>query len=223
MKKLTYAIVSAAVLVGFTACGSKTKAPAPGESAKNAAELCHKGNYDDFITMVVFADTVEVEAAKKEAKKVLKTYHKPKVEEKGELKEIVVAEETVAPSGKEAEVVLDQSYQSGEREVIVYDMILDDNNVWKVKSGKDREVWKTRTPEGHHVAFKLKYDEDKEVFKEHMDGDREFVKVKDGENKDVLKIKEDGQKEVIKVIEKDDETVIKVKVDGEKEVERIEK
>lgn len=233
MKKMMF-LAAILALVAVSSCGNKTKTP--GESAKEYARHIQDKNYDKFIEYV-YVDAIEpaeVEAKEEPAKKkeanhnvakhakVLKEKVEPYVQERGGLKNMNYIAESIAPDGKSAVVTMQNEYNNGQAEDVVYNMILVDD-VWKVRVGHDKEVWKTKLADGSHLSFTLKENDHKEVLKENIDGERDFVKEKEGDGKLVEKVREDGHKDVLKIKDKGDEVVVKEKHDGEKNVEKIKK
>lgn len=224
MKKLTVVMLCAIALVAFSSCKSKTKSASV--AAKEYTDHLKNGNYDEFVEVIAFDNCVpaqEIPQHKAEASQVMKTKAHKAIQDKGGIKDTKIVKEEVASDGKNAEVIVEHIYNNGDVENVSYDLILDEENNWKVKMGHDREVWKTHLADGSKVAFKLKEDAHREILKEDIDGERDFVKEIDTDRRHVEKVKEDGEKEVVKVIEKKDETVIKTKEDGHREVTKVEK
>lgn len=212
-------------VVLFTGCRPH-QPQSPSVAAQRYAENLKTGNYDEFVNALDFDSKISADSIKREKARLAAMMRKkvhPAIAGRGGLKEMKVVSEKVAPDGKIADVVLKNVYNNGEVENIHYVMVNTDN-VWKVRMGNDKEVWKTHTADGHEVVLELKEDEHRDIIKTNVDGEnREFVKVIEEENREMLKVKENGEKDVVKVIEKSDEEVVKVKKDGVKEVEKIEK
>lgn len=228
MKKVAILLLcTLGATAALTSCKEKKTQAAPCEVAKMQHERLRDQDYIGYIDDIYFEEfmpPVEIDAKREEHVKILKENVQPKIQEKGGIKQVEIKTREMAPNRKTANVVLTNTYNNGDKEDVFYSMILDnETNEWKVRMNEHKEVWKTRTEDGHHESFKLKDYERKDVAKHRMDDERDFLKIKDGENKDVVKIKVDGEKEVTKVIERKDETVVKTKVDGEKEVKRIPK
>ena len=221
MKKVTVLMICALGVAAFSGCNSKKTV---GEIAKSHHENLKNQDYTAYVETIYWDEMppAVVSAEKSRNAEILKVKAQPAIEARGGIKEVAVKSENVAPDGKAANVVLTNTYNNGDKEDIHYAMILDED-VWKVKMGPDREVWKTVLADGTHESFKLKETENREIWKAHLGDERDFVKEIDGENRHVEKIKVDGEKEVVKVIEKEDEIVIKEKENGEKEVTRIPK
>ncbi|MCD7971017.1 MAG: hypothetical protein LUF87_11785 [Alistipes sp.] len=226
MKKLFIPAILVLGLVAFTNCHSnKTKKASA--TARQYSEFIMQGDYDGLVDRMVADndfDSREMRRDKKRYADMLRHNVGEHVSRQGGIKKVDVVSENTAPDGNSANVVVRHHYNNGVSEDIAYDLLYADNE-WKVKMGPHKEVWKTKLPDGTHVGFKLKENDGKEVFKQHIGDERDFVKIKESEDGDrhVLKVKEDGEKDVVKVIEKDDETVIKEKHDGEKEVTHIKK
>ncbi len=183
-------------------------------SAREYTEKLSKGDYDAFVDIIAFEKPEA--SAKPEVKKIhasaLKTIHKPSVDEKGGIKEVAVTSEKVAPDGKSAEVVLTNTYNNGAVETVSYAMIYVEP-IWKVKVNDNKEVW-TATSEG-----------DKEVVKIRDGAERDFVKTNDDGEKQFIKeiTKRDGQVEIIKTLENGErhKEVFKELEDGNREVEKL--
>ncbi len=218
MKKGLIVLMSVLGLVAFSSCGSKKSAA---EAAKAHHEKLMNKDYKGYVEAIYFGEVippVEVEAQKSEHARILEQKAAPKIQSKGGISRVTVKDEKVAPDKKSADVTLTHTYNDGTQEDIVYAMVMDaPTQQWKVKMGPDKEVWRTVLPDGTHETFKLKEDDHREIFKENIDGERDFVKEIDGNHREVEKIKVDGEKDVEKIIERGDETIIKEKVDGEKE------
>lgn len=237
MKKLSVLILCALGLASFASC-NKAKKATPGEMAKQHHENLMNRDYDSYVDCICYREfllpedfesskennELIVQEEKASNSKVLREQLDPILDEKGGIKEVGIKSETVAPDGKSADVVLVNVYNNGDIEELDYHMILDEGDqLWKIKMGPHKEVWKVHTSDGQRESFKLKDFDNKDVVKINEDGDRDFIKEKDGDRRDVSKIKVDGEKTVVKIIDKEDEVVIKEKVDGEKTVTRIEK
>ncbi len=225
MKKLMLLVTAIMVLAIVNSCGNKTKSPV--ESAMEYARHIHDGNYDKFVEHIYIdeIEPAEVEAKaihpdKAEHAKILKKKVEPHIQDRGGLKNLNYIAETIAPDGKSAVVTLQNEYNNGQIEDVIYNMVLVDND-WKVRVGQDKEVWRTTLDDGTHLSFTLKEDDNKEVFKEHIGDERNFVKEKETDTEIVEKEKKDGQKDVLKIKDKGDEVVIKEKHDGEKTVTKI--
>lgn len=222
MKKLSYLLVCALVVFAFTDCKKTKKTSTPGAAAMEYADHLKKGNYEVFADYIII-DEVPVEQApviKKEYATALREKHQPVAEQNGGVKDVKVVSENVASDGKTANVVLEHTYNNGQKENVEYLMALDELDMWRFKTiGEEKQVWKVTLADGSHGTVKLKENPHRDILKEHIDGEgREFVKEIDRENRDIVKVKDEtGEKEVIKVIDKGDEEKIKVKVDGEKE------
>lgn len=226
MKKLLFLSLCASALV-LAGCHGNNKKNTPSTAAKQYAENLKTGNCDGFVEYIYFDDAVPMDVQKQEKEtysKVIKSQAQPAMQAKGGLKDVQVVSENVAPDGKTADVTLKHTYNNNDTENVTYNMVKDNNNVWKVKVGKDKEVWKTQLPDGRTETFKLKETDDKAVVKDHIEGEsRDFVKVKETDNKEVLKVKEDGEKDVVKIKDKGDEIVVKEKENGQKTVKHIDK
>lgn len=246
MKKVFYLTLVIAAVV-FAGCkDNKTKNA--GQVAKQHMEHLKAGNYDRFVECMAFDVSMpveEVQAQKAAYKKALHHRIDPVVAEKGGLSEVKVISEKASPDGTRATVELENTYNNGQKEKYTTDLVWVGDE-WKLDMDKHREVWHTKTADGRDLTLKLKDYDDREIFKEKIegegkevvkfidengkeiikvkaDGEKMVEKVKDGAEKKVMKIKEDGNKVVDKVIEKGDETVIKHIENGEKKVEHIEK
>ncbi|MDL2230304.1 hypothetical protein LJB87_00760 [Alistipes sp. OttesenSCG-928-L06] len=233
MKNLSVLLLCAVGLIAFSSCGSKQK---PGEVAKAQHEKLQNKDYNGYVETIYIDEFMlpvdvtpaqkdqHVQTVKQQHAQILKTNAEPMLDAKGGLKDVTVKSETVSPDGKTADVVLTNTYHNGDVEDIAYALIFDEPaEVWKVKLGPDKEVWKTLAADGQFDSFKIKETDHRDIIKVHTEGERDFIKDIDTEHRDVHKEKVDGEKSVHKVIEKNDEIVIKDKVDGEKEVIRIPK
>lgn len=223
MKKLVYVLACAVAVTAFVSCGNNTKSPSA--DLKNATEKFKDGNYDGFVEIISYDKNMPSEAVKQQKAAdaaVLRKNVQAKAQAKGGLKNVNVKSENVANDGKTAQVVMTNEYNNGDKEDLVYNMVLE-NDVWKVRTGADKEVWRTRTADGREVTMKLKDEDNRDVFKENFDGDTKVVKEKHEDGRDVYKVKDGDDKEVVKVIDKGDKEVIKKKENGEKTVTEIEK
>ena len=234
MKKVTVLLgICVLGLAVLSSCNSKKSA---GQTAKAHHEKLQNQNYagyvdaiyveEDLLPAGITADQKDqhTQAMKQQHAQILKQKVQPAIDAKGGIKDVTVKSEKVASNGKTADVVLTNTYNNGDKEDLVYTLVYDEpSKEWKVKMGRDKEVWKTVLADGTHESFKLKETDDREVWKAHLGDERDFVKEIDGANRQVEKVKVDGEKEVHKVIEKEDEIVVKDKVNGEKEVTRIPK
>ncbi|MCC8035150.1 MAG: hypothetical protein LIO77_04350 [Rikenellaceae bacterium] len=226
MKKLLIPALLLLGIVAFTGCKSNKQKKASA-TAREYSEYIMIGDYDGLVDRMVADndfDSRELRQDKRRYSEMLRHNVGEHVKRNGGIKKIDVISEKTAPDGNSANVVVRHNYNNGVAEDISYDLLYADNE-WKVKMGPHKEVWRTKLPDGTHVGFKLKENDGKEVFKQHIGDERDFVKIKESEDGDraVLKVKEDGEKDVIKVKEKDDEIVVKEKHDGEKEVKHIKK
>lgn len=231
MKKVTILLLCIIASVAVISC--KKEGKKAGEYAKEYAKHIHDGNYDKFVEHIVYIDEIEPATAtghthrkaiedKDINAKNLKDKVDPYIQSRGGLKNLNYIAETITKDGKEATVTLQNEYNDGSVENVICDMIFVED-VWKIKVGHNKEVWRTTLADGTPVSVTLKETEHKEVFKDHVGDEREFEKIKDTDDKYVEKEKADGHKDVLKLKDKEDEIVIKEKHDGEKEVTKIEK
>ncbi|WP_295936422.1 hypothetical protein [uncultured Alistipes sp.] len=224
MKKIVLLFACTTLVLSFTNCSKNNKTA--GEAAKEYAEKLHNGDYAEFVDFIYFEPGVNADTVKQQKTTyatAAKKHVQHKVESKGGVKAVEVVSEEPIAEGKVTNVVLRQDYNNGDTENVHVAMVLDQGDVWKVRLGKDKEVWKVHYADGTKGTFKLKEDDHREILKAHVDGERDFVKEEDTDNKTVLKVKKDGEKDVLKIKEKENETVTKVKHDGEKEVVRVKK
>lgn len=229
MKRLLYLSVCALALVSLTDCKQKPKTASAGEVAKVSHEYLKTGNYDTYVNNCIAYDrnatADQIKAQKTENAKIMRTHANTVINKNGGTKNVVLKSEKVAADGRNATVVLTNHYNDGSYEDIIYDMVLDNDNVWRVKMGRDREVWRTVNADGVRDVYKLKYNNTEEhhrdVWKEIEGGNKEVLKDKGNEHKEVVKVKDQGHKDVIKVKEKPKGEVIKLKEDGHKEVIKV--
>lgn len=197
MKKSVILFAALLAIVALPGCKSKSKMAA--EKAKTCAGYIMNSDYDQFVNHITYdknLTSAQLEQQKASDAAILKRRVHPMVAEKGGIKEVNVVSTNLAEENPQvANVVFTNLYNNGDIEDVEYLMVLDEN-VWKVKVSNDRTVWKTRTDDGERVSFKLIDEPHKDVFKEHIDGEREFIKEKDKRNVEVEKIKEDGKREV---------------------------
>ncbi|MCD8102941.1 MAG: DUF4878 domain-containing protein [Alistipes sp.] len=224
MKKLFIPAILIMAVVAFTNCHDNKKRSASA-AAREYSEHLRDGNYDHMVDRMVADndfDGQEMRRDKRRYSDMLRNNVDDHVRRHGGIKKVDVVSENVAKDGNTANVVVRHHYNDGIAEDINYDLRKIDNE-WKVKMGPNKEVWRTQLADGTHVSFKLKDNDNKEVFKQHIGDERDFIKIKESEDGDrhVLKVREDGERDVLKVIEHDDETVIKEKHDGHKEVTHI--
>lgn len=220
MKNLIYLSLAILTVIGFSGCKKDKKTPTA--VVETYVDNLKDRNYDVLVEMMYCEDPFIYDELQREPERysdMLKTNVEQHTAKKGGIKKTQVVSEKVSPDGKQAEVVVRKEYNEGIAEDITYNL-LNVNDDWKVKMSPHKEVWKTKMADGTHVSFKLKDFEHKEVVKEHIGDERDFVKDIHTDNKHVVKVKEDGDKDVIKVKEKKNETVIKEKHDGHKEVRR---
>lgn len=176
MKKIFIVALCALAFVGFESCKSKAKKAA--EVAVEHAKMLKDGNYDLFVEEFYFHPVVPVEqvAAEKEVyKKAMKEQVHPVIAAKGGLQKSKVVSETVTPDGQNATVVVNHEYGNGQTEDMTYDLVQVDDT-WKLADGNLREVWHTQTPEGEPLTIKLKETPHKDVVKENVEGEHDFVK-----------------------------------------------
>ncbi len=190
MKKFFVVALCALAFVGFESCKSKAKKAA--EVAVEHSNLLKDGKYDLFVEEFHFAPVVPAEqiAAEKEVyKKAYKEQVHPVVAAKGGLKKAKVVSETVSDDGKTAQVVLNHEYGNGQVEEVPYDMVLVDDT-WKLAENSHlREVWRTQTPEGDPLEIKIKETPHKDVVKEFVDGEHDFVKEIHEDGKEVAAVR----------------------------------
>lgn len=219
MKKIIYLSGALFCIVAFASCKQKTNAKSPSETAQVYIDYIYAGDYIPVVDMM-YCEDVDMDAEMKLEKEQYATDMKKNVNKhvakKGGVKQTKVVSEKVSDDKKEAEVVVRHEYEQGTPEEITYKLVMVDDD-WKVKVGHNKEVWRTQLADGTHVSFKLKDNEYKDAFKEHIGDERDFVKEIHTENRDVIKVKDEGHKDVIKVIEKEHEIVVKEKHDGKKE------
>ncbi len=222
MKKVTILMMCALAVTVFSSCGSKKSAA---EAARSSHEKLMNKDYGGYVETIYFGEVippVEVDAHKAEHARILERQAAPVIEAKGGLVDIAVKEEALAPDKKTADVTLTHTYGDGTQQDVIYAMVLDEpTGDWKIHMGPNREVWRTRLPDGTHETFKLIETDHREVEKIHIGDERDFAKEIDGNHRQVEKVMVDGEREVEKVIEHRNETVIKEKVDGEREVTHI--
>lgn len=219
MKKIIYLSAALFAVVAFSSCKGKTKTKSPGETAQVYVDYIYTGDFIPVMDMMYCEDAALEQEMKREKEQYANTMKKNvdrHVSKKGGVKNTQVISEKVSDDGKNAQVVVRHEYNEAVPEDILYDMTLVDND-WKVKMTPHKEVWKTKTADGKHVSFKLKDNEHKDVLKEHVGDERDYIKDIHTENKDVIKVKEDGEKDVLKIKDKEHEIVIKEKHNGEKE------
>lgn len=221
MKKFFVLTLCALAFVGFEGC--KTKAKKAADVAAEHAKMLKDGNYDLFVEEFHFEPVIPVEevAAEKEVyKAAMKEKVHPVMTAKGGLKKSKVVSETVSDDGKSAEVVLNHEFNNGQTEDQTYNLVQVDDT-WKLADGHLREVWHTETPEGEPLIIKLKETPHKDVMKEYVDGEHNFVKEIHEDNKEVIKVREGDERDVTKVKERHDGTIVEKEIhDGHREVTR---
>lgn len=223
MKKTLLLSVCTIALITLGGCNNHKNTKNAGNVASEYAMSLQNGNYALFVDNMDFGEGMARDEMRREKAKYVRLMNEkidPLLKGKGGIKRVKVKSESAANDGQTATVVLTNTYNNGQTEDITYDLVWVDNQ-WKIDMDKHRQVWKTKTADGRDVSFTLKDYDDKQVFKQDVDGDREFVKMIDEGDKQVVKVKEDGDRMVEKVKEKDDEVVIKEKVNGDKEVATI--
>ncbi|MCD8186560.1 MAG: hypothetical protein LUD68_09030 [Rikenellaceae bacterium] len=227
MKKVTVLLMCAIGLVALSSCKScnRTKTTSAAEVARAQHERLMNQDYVGYVETIYLEEALPPAVVSQERARhaqILRNHVQPNVQSKGGVRHVTVKSERMAPDNRSAQVVLTSTYNNGDVEDIAYDMIMD-GDAWKVKTGRDKEVWKA-VSNGHEYTVKLKDNDYKDFVKVHEDGSsRDFVKDIETDRRDVHKEKVDGEKEVTKVIEKENEIVIKHKEDGEREVTRIPK
>jgi hypothetical protein len=221
MKKFFVVALSALAFVGFEGCKPKVKEAA--DVALQHANMLRDGNYDLYVEEFHFAPVTPVEAVAAE-KETYKTAYKeqvhPVIAAKGGLKRSKVVSQAVADDGQSATVVMNHEYGNGQSEDVPYDMVKVDDS-WKLADGKLREVWRTQTPEGMPLEIKLKESPHKDVLKENIGGEHDFVKEIHEDNKEVVKVREGAERDVVKVKEHADGTVVQKEIhNGQRTVTR---
>lgn len=206
MKKLFIPAILALAVVAFTNCDRNNNNSA-GVAAREYSEHIRDGRYDRLVDRMVADNDFDAQEMRRDSRRysdMLRNNVDEHVRRHGGIKNVKVVSQNVAKDGNTANVVVRHDYNDGVAEDINYDLRKIDNE-WKVKMGPNKEVWRTQLADGTHVSFKLKENDGKEVFKQHVGDERDFIKVKESEDGDrhVLKVKHDGDKEVTH-IKKDD-------------------
>ena len=129
---LSFVMLCVTLIVG---CSSGNT---PGAAAKKYAGYMQSGNYEKFVDGIAFSDEASAEDLK-QAKDMYVAMFKEKgdkkLQEKGGIKSIEVASETIAEEGKTAVVELSMTYGNGETDTDKVDMVLDNGN-WKMSMKK---------------------------------------------------------------------------------------
>jgi hypothetical protein len=101
-------------------------------------------------------------------------------------------------------------------------LMLNDNNVWKVRETPYKEIWRGTTSNGDTEVVKIRSGHNREFIKDKDKdlGEKEFVKdilKRDGQI-EVVKVLVDGRRhrEVIKTLDEGNRVIDKLKVDGDK-------
>ncbi len=221
MKKIFVLALCALAFVGFEGCKSKAKKAS--EVAAEHAKMLKDGNYELFVEEFHFEPAMpaeHVEAEKAVYKQAMKEKVHPVMTAKGGLKKSKVVSETVSDDGQNATVVMNHEYNNGQAEDATYELVMVDDT-WKLRDGNLREVWNTHTPEGEPLQIKLKETEHKDVLKEFVDGEHDFVKEIHEDGKEVVKVREGEERDVVKVKERHDGTIVEKHIhNGEREVTR---
>jgi len=131
MKKVIYFSLFVFTLGIFTACSSSDR---PGEAAKKYAQYIADGKFDEFMDGIAFdenATTEDIDEQKEMLLALLQEKGQKSIEAKEGLKKIDILSEVISEDGKNAKVMLQQTFGNGETETAGYDMIKKDGT-WKM-------------------------------------------------------------------------------------------
>ena len=127
MRNIYYAITAAAML--FALCGNSEKAPA--EYAEQYYNCLIAGNAEQFAEGI-YSYSHLAPALRKEKVIIAKQYIKSQEKVNEGIKEVQILNDTILPSGNDADVYLSLTFGNGKKETVLVPMIKDGEE-WKMK------------------------------------------------------------------------------------------
>jgi hypothetical protein len=224
MKKLVYIVACGAVVASFAACKGQKKetvATAPVAAVKEAVEVIKVPNYDNFIEAIVFEETLKTRPVERSVASTYRTIARSynndapmiALNSSAEVKElpenITIIEKSVSPDGKIDKVVVIDTLDTDGFEATTFEKFDDVNHAaiaaldtlrdtkeWKIRTRKNKEVWRAVN----------------------SDGGREVLKFRENRDRDFVKIKAAGERNIVKNLEFGNRVVDKMKMDGDREI-----
>ncbi len=185
-----------AVAVCVSSCSENRGGVTPGVVAKQCVEHIMNNDYEAFVENISFVEPVpEVArpAVNRAHATALRAIHHPDVVARGGIAEVQVVSEDISEDNITGDVVVANHYDDGSVEAVTLHMIKD-FDMWKVRETSCKEIWRATNIEGDTEIIKVRTGRDRDFFKSRSlgTGEKQFVK-------DISR--PNGQVEIVKALE----------------------